>query len=136
MTDLWDEKLFDTFLANRLETTGKKKINTDSAVELLRSKCVKWHNIGYNVDAILENAIELGWQGLYLPKGMEPRQTHAKAAPEYQDLFSKVAMGHRMPRGRSAQEKHDRANKVRRDGEHAVANEALANLKDITRTVK
>lgn len=128
MSGLWDEELFDQFLANRIEVTKKKNINTVLSVQRLRKKCVEWHNMGYNVNAIIGHAIDVGWRGLFLPTGMEPRQSHLKAGGALAPMVSQVSSKHRMPRGKSQRERHDHANRVRADGNHAAAMEKMKNL--------
>lgn len=127
MSGLWDEELFDGFLANRLEIV-KKPINTKRAVKSLRKKCVEWHNMGYNVNAILQHAIDIGWRGLFIPTGMEPRQSHLKPGAALAPMVNQVSSKHRMPRGKSQVERHDHANRVRADGNHALEMEKMNKL--------
>ena len=127
MSGLWDEDLFDAFLANRLEIV-KKPINTERAVKSLRKKLIEWHNIGYNINAILQHAIDVGWRGLFIPTGMEPRQSHLKPSGKLSTMVDQVSRKHRMPRGKTQVELHDQANGVRAAGKHALAMKEMNKL--------
>ncbi len=85
-----NEELFNEFLENRIELTKKKNINTDRSVKSLRKKLENWYNTGYNIDHILQHAIDVGWRGLFLPQGMTPKQKHQRPAREARDLISGI----------------------------------------------
>jgi len=129
-----NELLFQEFLANRIEVTGKKKINTDRAVKSLRKKIHKWEVIGYNVDAILQHAIDLGWRGLFLPKGMEPRQKHLQPHKSVQGAIDGLVKHTAIPKPNYAQ-KHAHANQVRVDASVA-AEHGLSHLKRMKEMLK
>jgi hypothetical protein len=84
---MYEETLFQDWLSERAEKYGKK-INTARSVEMHRNKLTKWADIGYDCNAIIRHAIEVGWRGLFLPHGMEPKQQHLKASPG--PLFDQV----------------------------------------------
>ena len=112
------EELFNEFLSNRAEMFGKK-INTKRSVKSLVKKLEGWRVMGYNTDAILQHAIDVGWRGLFLPQGMEPKQSHLKA-PKHLPGVGHLIQSTRIPRSNYA-EKQKRAETVRQDGRDALA---------------
>ena len=93
----YDEELFQEFLANRAEAHGKK-INTERSVKGQRKKLDGWHENGYNCNAIIQHAIDVGWRGLYLPQGFQPKKREPLRPPrERQDLISSLVRDTKLP---------------------------------------
>lgn len=126
----YNEPLFQAFLDNREEVSAKKKkVNTDRAVKMLRRKLTEWAFIGFNVDQIIENSITNGWTGLFVPKGMVPKQQIKRPTGQMQKLTEQIAERHQIPQAKTYQEKHDHARKVRKQAEEARATlRKMANL--------
>ena len=118
-----NEELFRDFLQNRVEITGKKKINTDLAVQKLRKKLEGWEITGFNIDHIIEHAIEQGWRGLFLPHELVPKQRHIGPPQAALDLIKGV--NNPMPKDKTNRAKHDHANAVRETGNALAKAEKL-----------
>lgn len=118
---MYTEELFQDWLADRAEKFGKK-INTERSVQMARNKLDEWGKIGYSCDAIITHAIEVGWRGLYLPTGMEPRQKHLRPQGELRDMAK--AAYNKMPKGPSRAERQQEA-----DNRRNIAREHLAKMR-------
>lgn len=106
-----NEELFQDFLANRIEISGRKKINTQRAIESLRGKLLGWHYTGFDTSAILQHAIDVGWRGLFLPPGLEPKQRYHKPVGKIKTAVDSIIKhpGSAM----TDRQKHEHAKKVR-----------------------
>lgn len=81
---MYDEDLFQEFLKERERISPKKKrVNTDRAVKMLRTKLETFYHEGYDCDLIIrrslgENESNSPWLGVFRPKGVEPKQRPLK----------------------------------------------------------
>lgn len=112
-----NEKLFQDFLANRIEVTGKKKINTERSVESLRKKLINWHHIGFDTTVIMQHAIDVGWRGLFLPTGMEPKQKHYRARGEIKTVIDRIVKA--PEKSMTDRQRYEHAKKVRQQAVEA-----------------
>ena len=63
----WDEQFSEKLWTKYITTRGSKP-QRGLAAQLKRAQT--WADQGYNVDLILQAAIENGWRGLFIPKDM------------------------------------------------------------------
>ena len=76
LPEFLDANVWQSFKDDRAE---RKIPMTSRAEELAINRLLGWHEQGYNVEEIINLAIEKGWQGLYLPRDMKP---NGQAFPE------------------------------------------------------
>ena len=117
----YTEDLFQEFLLNRAEIAKKKSINTDRAVKALRKKLDGWAVMGYPCNRILNHAIEVGWRGLFLPQGIEPKQKHLKAPKQALDLVDQIKHNTRVKQPPTASQKQVHADSVRNQANAMLA---------------
>ena len=117
---MYSEDLLNEWLEERAIKFGKK-INTERSVKAARKKLEGWHNTGHNTDAIIEHAIEMGWRGLFLPKGFEPSQERLRAIQGNVSRIAKDLVSQaRIPRALSEHEKQIEADRRREAGIRAL----------------
>ena len=81
---------------------------------------------GYDIESMIDRSENGKWTDFW-PKG-EPTQDRLKPDEALAPMVNKIAKEHRMPYGKSYRERHDQANKVRAEGNHALAMEKMKNL--------
>lgn len=115
---MYEEELFQDWLSERAEKFGKK-INTERSVKMARNKLEEWGNIGYDCNAIIRHAIEVGWRGLWIPAGMVPKQKHLRPEGALKDLAKSV--GKPIPKPETQAEKQRKADARREAGRARLA---------------
>lgn len=84
-----NKELWDSFIEMRKKS---KKAPTEKAKELLVKKLKKFKDDGYDIPAIMEEAIEKSWQGFYEPKNKASEKSYPwelpTKKPVYKDPFA------------------------------------------------
>jgi len=109
--DWLNAELFNEFLQMRIEAK-QVKVNTQISVKRLINKLSRWRDMGYDVDYIIEYATEKQWRGLYLPPGLEPKQTY-EAKGEVAQMSKKLAKNMEIPPDKTSTEKQRYAQEQR-----------------------
>ena len=84
LPDYIDPEALQGFIEARKAMGKRHALNTDRQYTLLMNKLERFHNQGYDVNAMLDEAAEMGWKTIY------PKDIHKSAGMTRQEIKDKV----------------------------------------------
>ena len=114
-----NESLFQQVLDNRAKLSNKgKRINTERAVEMLRTRLTDLEAEGYESEVLMNLMMEKSWIGIKKEWLTMLKPRHLRAAPEVLDVVDKLIQDHLLKP--PDQRKQAQADKVREDARAAL----------------